>query len=356
MGKTDFFKTTKRKEELATEVQKEVDAKMGNIQTTNDKENNRVTALLASVGSIKVAEILKKIEPLVDLITKVANTVYPPLQKGIDYGIMVYNKLPVDILLAILGLLLCFFGGTFAITIAALEAFYYGGFETFKTNLLSLYYEFMILWKKSREDDLVDADGDGTADVKQITARELFTRKISLYFSTCRDPAKIMGLTGDLIRCLMGVIAVLKSEFAKVIALGTMIGENMRKPVSYLVVPTVSTVLPEKFHQWIAPTINYGCKLVAIWVAWFIQRIISSVQSAIRGGLMFSRRSLKYLNDQGYIKFNDEESYLDEILGWSVAALGIYFQLVNFFGIPFPLNIILCPISFVEETLIWLTN
>jgi hypothetical protein len=339
MGKTNFFQKAKKKEEFAAEVQKEVDAKVGNVQTKNDKENNRVTSLISSVGNIKVAEILKKIQPIVDLFTQVANTVYPPAQKAIQYGIMVYNKLPVDILIAFLGLMLCFFGGTFAITIAAFEAFYYSGFATFKANLLFLYYEFMVIWKKSQEDDLVDEDGDGTADVKQITARELFTRKLSLYFCTCRDPAKIMGLTGDLMRCLMGVVAVLKSEFAKVIALGTMIGENLRKPVSYVVVPTVSTALPEKYHQWIAPTINYGCKLFAIWVAWFIQRI-----------------TLKYFNDQGYIQFNDEESYLDEIIGWAVAAVGVYFQLKNFFGVPFPLNIILFPISMIEETLIWITN
>jgi hypothetical protein len=356
MGKSNFFKNAKRKEDISQEVQKEVEAKMGNIQTKNDKENNRVTSLISSVGNIKVAEILMKVEPIFDLISKVVDTVYPPVQKGIEYGIAIYNKLPVDILFGLLGLMLCFFGGTFAITIAAAEAFYYSGFETFKSNLLFLYYEFMVIWKKSREDDLLDEDGDGTADVKQITAKELFTRKLGLYFATCRDPAKIMGLTGDLIRCLMGVVAVLKSEFAKVIALGTMIGENLRKPVSYIVVPTVSSALPEKYHQWIAPTVNYGCKLVAIWIAWFIQRIISSVQSAIRGGLMFSRRTLKYLNDKGYITFNDEESYLDEIIGWAVAAVGIYFQLVNFFGIPFPLNIILSPISLVEETLIWITN
>ncbi|CAN0532391.1 unnamed protein product, partial [Scytosiphon promiscuus] len=41
--------------------------------------------------------------------------------------------------------------------------------------------------------------------------------------------------------------------------------------------------------KWIAPMINYFCKFVAMTVAWWIQRFISTVQSAIKGGLLFSR-------------------------------------------------------------------
>ena len=51
--------------------------------------------------------------------------------------------------------------------------------------------------------------------------------------------------------------------------------------------------------------------MIAITIAWYIQRIISSVQSAIRGGLMFSRKLLKFCNDKGYFSFKEEESYLD---------------------------------------------
>ena len=53
------------------------------------------------------------------------------------------------------------------------------------------------------------------------------------------------------------------------------------------------------------------------------------------------------------IKFNEEESYLDEIIGWIVAAIGIYFQIRLGFSLPFPLNIILFPFSFVENTIVW---
>ena len=71
---------------------------------------------------------------------------------------------------------------------------------------------------------------------------------------------------------------------------------------------------------------------------------------------MFSRRTLGYLNKQGYISFNEDESYLDEIIGWAVAALGVYFQVTRFFNVPFPLNIFMFPLSFLDETLKWVIS
>jgi len=154
--------------------------------------------------------------------------------------------------------------------------------------------------------------------------------------------------------CFLAVLAVLKIDFAKVIALGNSIGEAMKKPANHLLVFPLQKVLPEKFHQWIEPGINYVCKMIAISIAMVIQRIISAVQSTIRGGLLFSRRTLKYLAEKGHIKFNEDESELDEIIGWSVALIGVYFQVINGFGLPFPMNLLLFPFSFFENFLVWM--
>ena len=352
----DFWEKARTDKKLKAEIENEVLEKVKTIKSSDQQDKDRVNSLIKYAGNLTIAEILKKVEPIVNMATEVINKVSPYVLQAVDLGVRVYSYLPTNILFALLGLLLCFFGGVFAITIAAAEAFYYSGFETFKNNVLFLYYEFEVLWKKSREDDKLDEDNDGVADIRSLTAKQLITRKIGLYFANCKDPAKLMGLIGDLVRCLMGVVAVLKLEFAKVVALGTMIGENMRKPVSYIVVPTVSSALPEKYHQWISPSINYGCKFIAISIAWFIQRIISSVQSAIRGGLMFSRHIMKFLKNLGYMSLNDEETYLDEFVGWGIGMIGVYFQIVHFFSVPFPFNLVLFPLSIAESTLSWITS
>lgn len=44
------------------------------------------------------------------------------------------------------------------------------------------------------------------------------------------------------------------------------------------------------------------------------------------------------------------------LVAYSVAALGIYFQLSLKFSLPFPLNIVLFPFTIVEYLLVWMVN
>jgi hypothetical protein len=72
----------------------------------------------------------------------------------------------------------------------------------------------------------------------------------------------------------------------------------------------------------------------------------------MRGGVMFARNILTYLDEMKYVSINHEETYLDEIVGYGLALLGLYFQLAFNFGLPFPLNIILFPFTIAEYLLI----
>ncbi len=57
-----------------------------------------------------------------------------------------------------------------------------------------------------------------------------------------------------------------------------------------------------------------------------LQRVIGTVQSAVRGGLMCSRSALKFASDRGLIHVQPDNIYLDEVIGWGLAALGAYTQ------------------------------
>ncbi len=76
------------------------------------------------------------------------------------------------------------------------------------------------------------------------------------------------------------------------------------------------------------------------------------MQSALRGGLMFSRAMLNYLNKRGVSSFSlggksvslrHEDTYLDEAVGYLLAAVGFWVQLRLGFGMPFPLNVVMWP-------------
>ena len=45
---------------------------------------------------------------------------------------------------------------------------------------------------------------------------------------------------------------------------------------------------------------------------------------------------------------------MDEIVGWTVAAVGLYFQFSNGMALPFPFNILLLPLTIVEKVLRYL--
>ncbi len=322
--------------------------------TKNESEISRIYKLLQTAGTSNVGELMKKFKPIIDITSDIINKVAPYFIITWTYILQIYNIIPEDILMAILGLCLAFFGGVYVLTIAAAETFILTGWEGFNQSFSWLKQNFDLLWEKSREDDKKDENGDGIADILQISARELFSRKVAFFFSNCSDPQKLMDMLSVLCTSVISVIAVLKIEFAKTIALGTTIGESLRKPAAYFIVPVASTAIPKDYHQWIAPAINLLCKCVAVSIAWFIQIIISSVQTAIRGGLLFSRRTLHFLNDKGYIQFNDEDSYLDEIIGWTVALFGVYYQLTSLFSVPFPFNVLLLPLTIVENYLSWI--
>jgi len=46
--------------------------------------------------------------------------------------------------------------------------------------------------------------------------------------------------------------------------------------------------------------------------------------------------------------FDPNESYLDEVIGYGLAAVGFAFQLFNGFALPFPLNLVFLPLTIIE--------
>lgn len=313
----------------------------------------RFENLLKQAGNSNVGVILEKLQPAFDVIQNALATISPYVFKAWHYGNDFYNSLPLDILYALVGLLLVFFGGVYTLLIAAVETFYATGYVQARDGVLILKEEFELIWTESKKDDALDEDHDGVADVKQITVYKLAQRKFLLFLQTCKDPQRVVDIFYRILSSLISVIAVLKVEFAKVISLGNMIGQSFIKPASYILIPALGYVISAKYQKWIPAIIDFICKSIAISIAWFIQRVISSVQSAIRGGLLFSRRLLKFLKEKGYFTSYNEDDYFDEALGWFVAVIGIYFQISVGFGLPFPLNILLFPLNIIENYITW---
>ena len=76
--------------------------------------------------------------------------------------------------------------------------------------------------------------------------------------------------------------------------------------------------------------------------------------SLLAVALCHSSRSLvRWANHRKLLSLNEEDTYLDEALGYSVAVAGFWFQLNAGFDLPFPVNIVMLPFTAVEWYIRW---
>lgn len=186
------------------------------------------------------------------------------------------------------------------------------------------------------------------------------TASKALFFLQNVDPQRFTNAIVGINAGLVAVVATLKVQFAKTITLGSALSKAIDGPAKAVLKPLVELALPKPYKKWADVLLTYSIKSFAISIAWTLRRVVSSFHSAIRGGLMFSKNLLSYLVDMGVLKEHHVNSayipYIDTILGYTVALLGLWFQLSYGFALPFPLNVILFPFTILEYMLVWMVN
>ena len=68
------------------------------------------------------------------------------------------------------------------------------------------------------------------------------------------------------------------------------------------------------------PGLNYACKLVAVSIAWTLQRIISAFHSAVRGGQIAGDALVVMLKNAGVLKHGPHDSFADGVVGSCLLA------------------------------------
>eukprot|EP00494_Astrolonche_serrata_P025160 UN25421 len=160
----------------------------------------------------------------------------------------VFEVVPVDLLSAIYGLAICFFGGMYPTVIAATEAWNIAGGAEANRQLKLVYSEFKKVRVANKKDDDIDADGDGIADVNQISGQDLLKRKMHLVLTTIQ-PKLVNNAMGNLYTGWIGVLATLKLEFAKTIALGAAIGNLLHRPAEYFLIPVLFRLIDKAYQN-----------------------------------------------------------------------------------------------------------
>lgn len=306
------------------------------------------------------------VQPYVDKATPIIAKVADLIEKAIPFFILAYTKImefweklspyhPELLAPAAMGLIMCFFGGSYMTLIAAVEAYRLTGWESTYNCVMDLYHDFQKVADASKKDDAVDDNNDGIPDVQQIDSKELITRKTLLFLKTV-DPHRFTNAISGIQGGFLAVVAALKVQFAKAVTLGNAIAEILEVPALRYLVPLIKLVLPAEYERWAEPVIRYTIRSIAVSIAWTLQRVISAFHSALAGGVMATRNIIEYLNIMGHLQMKHEETYIDEIAGYILAAVGFWFQLSSGFQLPFLLSVILFPFTFAEWFLMYMVN
>lgn len=280
------------------------------------------------------------------------------LLEAIETAYAHLSKLPKNALLFLYGFIICFFGGTFPVLFAAIQAADYSGRKAVLMALSDLAQEAKIIIEASQKDDTKDENKDGIPDVEQISHAEFVARKTTLVLRKM-NPDKLDQAISSIYRVWLAVAAVLSIEFAKTISLSLVIADFLRRPIDHVIAPLVQKAIPKEYEKWIPVLLGWMAKAIAISIAFYIQTFMSGVASALKGGLMMAQatyQALVYRNIQlsGLINSpNHDESTLDEALSYVFAAMGFYTQFRAGFVLPTPLNLILWPFQLLEYYLRW---
>jgi len=333
-------------------------------------------------SSTDLSELFGKIQPFIEKLIDLYAIAYPYCAKAGGYISMGYQKVkPVinkywksEYTQLIFGVVLLLFGGTFAMTIACYMAVQLSGWDTIKKSwgiLMENYREGMEAFQNDpKAKKFFDKDGDGSISTEEVAeaGKMLFRgtkeeKKMVLMNLRCVfvaiDPNEVMSGIGGLWQTAIAVLATLRSQFAKDVALGVSIGEMMSSQVGKYLKPAVRKWFAEDLKQWGDFLIDGGCRFIGISIALMLVRVMSAFHSAVLGGRMIARYVLKFLsnpqnvphtNGDGAIEL--ESTTLFMAVNYGLAALGFYWQISQGFGInSIFLRFILLPFSICEMVL-----
>lgn len=259
--------------------------------------------------------------------TMIIDYVGPFYVKLFQLSFRAYCELPVDLLSALAGLGLSFCGGAYCASISAIQAFKMCGWERTKAALIDIYNDGCAIYEAYVADDAKDDDGDGIRDVTRLSANDLLTRKLAVMAMAVKDPDKLNAAVGGLYTSWLAVQAVLRTEFAKTITLGVSIAAMATPYLQKVGVPVLVHVMPPAYHAWIPLIIANTARSIGVGIAWKMQEVVSAVHLALLGGLLFSRSLMRWARTKGYLATSPEETVLDEVVGYVVAAVGFWCQI-----------------------------
>lgn len=246
----------------------------------------------------------------------------------------------------LIGLALCFFGGAYTMLIAVVETVRLLCWEDLRKSFAVLRHNYELAAEQNRKDNMVDADGNGVADVEEIDKGELFSRKAALFMKSV-DIESVQTAVRSIGAAAMSVIAALRVKLARSLALGGSLANMAREYVN--LEKALNEVLPPEMRKWAGVLSNLILATVTMTLATLLSGIISIVHCCLRGSDMFVQHAIHIARERGLLEDNiSMESTKAKALVAVVAAMGFFWQASHSDAQPFPINLLLLPLNVAE--------
>lgn len=249
----------------------------------------------------------------------------------------------------IAGLAMCFFGGSYLLLVAAIEAVRMSAWDKVKSSTQVLYSNAKKALEAKKKDDTVDANNDGIPDVLQITKKERLSRVV-IVIGGAVDPEECSAALNAMWTCFLSVIATLRIRFAQCLTLGASLAQLVQRNAGEKVEKFVLEILPPEVKKWAPRLTTYLFAFAGFLLAWMMQRLIGGFHCAMRGGQLAVQHGVKLAKKRGLIAEDafDEKSNHATMAAMALGGLGFLWQLRNGFAVPFPLSAVFLPATILE--------
>ncbi|KAG8461829.1 hypothetical protein KFE25_001447 [Diacronema lutheri] len=276
------------------------------------------------------------------------------------------HSAPAKLVSVAYGALLCFFGGPFAVSFAAIEAFNAMGCARLVVEARVLQRAWAEAEAADAVDNALDADGDGAADVDALPPRELLARKAALLLAAVSEPRRVQQAAGALLSAWLGALAVLQLRFARAVALALGVARMATPPLLWLLGAPLGRALGPRHAHWAPVLLETLAQAVATSLAWPLERGVSAWYSAMHGGLLAARSLMELCAQLGSSERapaplraaaarvgSPDGTRADEAVGYALFVGGFSCQLASGFELSFPLSVLLLPLLLIEWGLTW---
>lgn len=305
----------------------------------------------------KIRPFLKKVLPLLLSSSKQALSIGQRLLTPYytdDVGRVMWN------------VILVFFGGQFALTIMAIQAFELTGSVVIEHSLKQLRQQYMEAMARFQNDpdakELFDSNNDGEITLDEVTQAVMSSvngessiirersRKLVSVCMRCIDPNRLADAVSGFLMGSLAVIATLRSRLAKSVAMGTKIGQN----ISGFLRAQSEKGLYEKFpehREWVDVSLKAGASVIGIIVSFTLTRVINAFTCALQGAESLSGILLDYAHRRGKLLYLRQGDAVVQAFTVALLFAGVMTQIKSRFSLPWYIKITLLP-AVISETVL----